>query len=93
MCTVGFGDIYPKTSMGRFVGILLAFWGVFITSFFVVTLTNLLTFSINEEKAYNLMQRLYYKAELKERATFVLGAAFRQRNVKINHPENQRKIL
>ena len=65
MTTVGYGDIYPKSVMGRIVGILVCFWGVFIVSFFVVTLNNMLTFSPNEEKSFNLLLRLYYKMELK----------------------------
>ncbi|CDW76554.1 small-conductance calcium-activated potassium channel protein [Stylonychia lemnae] len=93
MGTIGYGDIYPKTVMGRIIGMIVCFWGVFIVSIFVVTLNNMLTFSANEEKAYNLLQRLYYKGELKRKATLVLGSAFRQRNVKINDAENNRKIL
>lgn len=77
MATVGYGDIYPKTSMGRIVGVLICFWGVFIVSFFVVTLNNMLTFTANEEKAYNLLLRLYYKGELKKRATLVLSSAYK----------------
>eukprot|EP00347_Sterkiella_histriomuscorum_P002571 403367638 len=91
--TIGFGDMYPKTIMGRIVGIIVSFWGVFIVSFFVVTLNNMLTFSANEEKAYNLLLRLYYKGELKNRATLVLGSAFRQRNAHINNPEHHKKVL
>jgi len=69
LTTVGYGDLYPKTLMGRIVGVVIAFWGVFIVSFFVVTLNNMLSFSPNEEKSYNLLLRLYYKQELKLKAT------------------------
>ena len=77
LTTVGYGDIYPKTLMGRIVGIIICMWGVFIVSFFVVTLNNMITFNANEEKAYNLLLRLYYKDELKKKAIAVLGSAFR----------------
>jgi hypothetical protein len=77
MTTVGYGDIYPKTLMGRNVGILVCFWGVFIVSFFVVTLNNMLTFNANEEKSFNLLLRLYYKEVLKKEATLVLSSAFK----------------
>lgn len=42
MTTVGYGDFYPKSNIGRLVGIIIAFWGVLFVSLFVVTLTNLL---------------------------------------------------
>lgn len=61
LTSVGYGDIYPKSLFGRITGVLISFWGVFITSFFVVTVTNMLMFSPSEEKAYNLLLRLYYK--------------------------------
>lgn len=72
LTSVGYGDIYPKSLLGRITGCLVAFWGVCITSFFVVTVTNMLQFSQSEEKAYNLLLRLYYKTQLKKEAVGVL---------------------
>jgi potassium intermediate/small conductance calcium-activated channel subfamily N protein 2 len=72
LTSVGYGELYPKTFFGRIVGIIICFWGVFIVSFFVVTVTNMLNFSSSEEKAYNLLLRLFYKTELKKGAIGVL---------------------
>lgn len=58
MTSVGYGDIYPKTFFGRIVGVTICFWGVLILSFFVVTVTNILSFSINEEKAFKVLCQL-----------------------------------
>ena len=58
MTTVGYGDFYPKTLFGRFIGIIICFWGVLIVSIFVVSLTNLLTLTPAEEKTYSLLLRL-----------------------------------
>lgn len=55
MTSVGYGEFYPKTIMGRLVGILICFWGVVVASIFVVTLTNKLTFEPSEEKTYSLL--------------------------------------
>lgn len=38
MTTVGYGDIYPKSHMGRFVGIIACMWGVVAVSFLVISI-------------------------------------------------------
>lgn len=58
MTTVGYGDFYPKTNIGRIVGIIIAFWGVFIVSLFVVSLSTMLEFDSGELKAFLLNERL-----------------------------------
>ena len=55
MTTVGYGDFFPKSHAGRFVGIVVSMWGVFFVSLFVVTLTNILNFEGGEEKAFQLL--------------------------------------
>jgi potassium intermediate/small conductance calcium-activated channel subfamily N protein 2 len=42
MTTVGYGDFYPRTLIGRIIDTLLVVWGVFIVSLMVVLLTNTL---------------------------------------------------
>ena len=93
LTSVGYGELYPKTFFGRIVGIIICFWGVFIVSFFVVTVTNMLNFTGSEEKAYNLLLRLYYKTELKRSAVGVLQSAFVHRNAKMRKPENPEQTL
>ena len=82
MTTVGYGDIYPKTTMGRIVGVVIALWGLFLVSIFTVTLSNLFTFSQGEKKAYDLGERLNLKDELKVCAANVLGSSFRSRKAR-----------
>ena len=45
MTTVGYGDLYPKSNGGRIIGIMICIWGIFITSYLTVTLTQFLSFS------------------------------------------------
>lgn len=93
LTSVGYGELYPKTNFGRCVGIMICFWGVFIISFFVVTVTNMLNFTGSEEKAFNLLIRLYYKGELKREAVGVLQSAFVHRNAKMRNPDDHLSIL
>jgi potassium voltage-gated channel Shab-related subfamily B member 1 len=72
LTSAGYGDLFPKTFFGRLVGVVICFWGVLIISFFVVTVTNMIEFSPNEQRAYNLLMRLHKKAILKKRAVDVL---------------------
>ena len=55
MLTIGYGDVYPKSHMGRLIGIVIAFWGVFYSSLFVVALYNILSFDSTEKKAFMLL--------------------------------------
>ena len=48
LSSAGYGELYPKTYFGRIVGIMICFWGVFIVSAFVVTVTDLLEFNFRE---------------------------------------------
>jgi len=82
LATVGYGDFVPKTTFGRIIGMIVCFWGTFIVSYFVVTVTNMLSFAPPEERSYTLLLRLHYKEELKEYAVNVLSSAFKHRNAK-----------
>ena len=77
LATVGYGDYVPKSSLGRLFASILCFWGTFIVSYFVVTVTNMLTFAPPEEKSYTLLLRLHFKEELKAYAVNVLTSAYR----------------
>lgn len=50
MTTVGYGDYIPKTNMGRIIGVVIAFWGLFIVSLVVVSLSNMFEFDKGEQK-------------------------------------------
>lgn len=81
LATVGYGDFFLKSFLGRLAGTFICFWGTFIVSYFVVTVTNLLSFEAAEQKSYTLLQRLHFKEELKVYAVNVLSAAFKHKQV------------
>lgn len=93
MTTVGYGDFYPVSAMGRFVGIITALWGVVTVAVFVVSLSNLLNFSNGESKSFHLLERLIVKDELKQAAVNVLSAAYKKRKLKKIDPYNLSKRL
>lgn len=42
MTTMGYGDFYPNTILGRVIGVLCGLWGALIVSVMVVVLTKTL---------------------------------------------------
>ena len=52
-------------------------------SLFVITLTNMLNLTVAEQNSFNLMKRLEFREEIKEKAILVLGSAIRSRNAKL----------
>lgn len=58
MTTIGYGDYFPVTHLGRIVIVIACFSGVFIVSLTVVTLTISSEFSYGEKSTYEILQRL-----------------------------------
>ena len=42
MTTVGYGDFFPRTLIGRIIDVFLVIWGIFVVSLMVLVLTNAL---------------------------------------------------
>jgi hypothetical protein len=59
MATVGYGDFYPETHIGRLIAILACIWGNFLISLMVVSLTISSEFNPSQRKAYdNIMKEI-----------------------------------
>ena len=50
MTTVGYGDYYPKTNLGRFIMIASVLTGTTLVSFMIVALNNFMKFSNHQLK-------------------------------------------
>jgi len=92
LTTTGYGEIYPKSVLGRFMGLVICFWGTFMVSFFVVTV-NMLTFTPSEEKSFNLLLRLHFKEELKDYAVSVLSSAYKHRLARLQNQEESGTVI
>lgn len=72
MTTVGFGDFFCRSHMGRFACVISIFWGIFLTSMMVVTLTNSMTLDAKETRAFNILYRVKGRTNLLDKATFIV---------------------
>jgi hypothetical protein len=73
MTTVGYGDIYPRTIMGRIVIFVCSIYGVTVVSLMVVTITNSLEMSESEVKAFLVLERLKINESLRTHASHLVG--------------------
>jgi voltage-gated potassium channel len=64
MATIGYGDIYPATNLGRLVAIFCAFWGAFAFSMLVVTLEKIFALTRYQEKAYQTINKSWGAARV-----------------------------
>ena len=58
MATVGYGDFYPRTHMGRVTGVAVSIIGMISCSLFVVFLQQLIEFNPKEQKVRNTIINL-----------------------------------
>lgn len=86
MTTVGYGDLFPRTMLGRVICILLVVWGIFVVSIMVVVLTN--TFEMEQRtpivkagelKVLSLIKKIEKKEQLKLCAVLMLQHVMRGR--------------
>jgi len=66
MTTVGYGDFYPKTHIGRFISIFACLVGVYFVSMMMVFMTQKSILNEAENKAYKLITRLKLRNEIKD---------------------------
>ena len=72
MTTVGYGDTYARTNLGRVIIFIIIIFGVFIVSMMTVTLQNSLIMSNLESKVIVVLEKLDKKDEINETACLVI---------------------
>ena len=76
MMTVGFGDGYPLSHIGRVISLIGCILGTLIVSLMVVSLQNTSALTISETRVYNEVDRLERLDEVKQKAACMLHDIF-----------------
>jgi potassium intermediate/small conductance calcium-activated channel subfamily N protein 2 len=98
LTTVGFGDFYARTHVGRFITIVSLAWGTFLISLMIIMLNNFVIFSRPQEKSFNYLVKLFQSRKLKEYASkfisrFLLVRVYlKYRKMPLNHPDVDKAI-
>lgn len=71
--TVGYGDLYPVTHLGRFVAVLSALLGIVLASVLTASLESILVFSSLEHSARMHMQGAKAREKLQHKAAVYIG--------------------
>ena len=66
MTTVGYGDFFPKTQVGRVITIFCSLVGCYFVSSMMVFMTNKTAKNEKEEKAFKLIIRLQYRKSVRD---------------------------
>ena len=69
MTTVGYGDIYPKTLIGRLIAFFCSLYGVVIVSLLVVAFSSVMEMNNSESSSFTVIQRLKVRERIKKAAT------------------------
>jgi len=94
MSTVGFGDFYPISLLGRLIAIIACFWGAFLISMMVAGLSNAVEFNSQEAISYESIKSAHYELENGTQATIFLQAAYRYHHyVKNNAKQIQNQSI
>jgi hypothetical protein len=80
MSTVGFGDFYPVSILGRAIIVIACFWGTFLISLMVAALTVAVEFNPQEFVSYETIKSAKAEIENGNIGTKLIQTAWRYRN-------------
>lgn len=81
MATVGFGDFFPVSIIGRLITIISCFWGTFLISLIVAAMTVAVEFNTQEAISYDSIKAAHFELQLGTDASILLQRAFRYRKL------------
>lgn len=68
MSTVGYGDYYPTSYVGRIIAFISAICGIIISSLLILTLSEYLAMNSREAKSHITLRRLELRSILEQYA-------------------------
>jgi hypothetical protein len=83
MCTVGYGDFFAGSSVGRLIVCFVAVSGVFIMSTLTVVMTDNFTFQGGELKAFNMLKQIELNEQLDQIRKRLFAKCFLINHVRI----------
>lgn len=73
MATIGYGDFYPRTTLGRFIMFICCIYGMVVTSLMVTFVSQELQLSSGETRAYTVINRLEIRKTLQQKASSIIN--------------------
>jgi hypothetical protein len=72
MTTVGYGDYFPRSHLGRFVGVIACIVGMLLLSLIVVSFSVITEFTQEEKKAFTKLKKLMAENNMENKAANVI---------------------
>ena len=73
MTTVGFGDTFPRTHMGRIISIITIIWGTFLISLMIIMFNNYILFSKIQQKSFNYLSKIHGNVRIRKLASKIIS--------------------
>lgn len=77
MCTIGYGDFYPKAQFGRIVAVFCALAGIYIKSLLTASFLDIFDFNRTESVCYKIITGVQKSIDLKLKAALLINSIFK----------------